>query len=39
VIALGPCVRTYGEETIGIPTAVPTLLIDGFTLSSVSDAV
>jgi predicted Zn-dependent protease len=39
VLALGPCVRTYGEETIGIPTAVPTLLIDGFTLSSVSDAV
>jgi predicted Zn-dependent protease len=39
VIALGPCVRAYGEETIGIPTAVPTLLVDGFTLSSVSDAV
>jgi predicted Zn-dependent protease len=39
VIALGPTMRTYGEETIGIPTAVPTLLIDGFTLSSVSDAV
>jgi predicted Zn-dependent protease len=39
VIAMGPTVRTYGEETIGIPTAVPTLLVDGFTLSSVSDAV
>lgn len=39
VVALGPCVRAYGEETIGIPTAVPTLLVDEFTLSSVSDAV
>ena len=39
VVALGPAVRAYGEETIGIPTAVPTLLVDGFTLSSVSDAV
>jgi predicted Zn-dependent protease len=39
VVALGPCVRTYGEESIGIPTAVPPLLIDEFTLSSVSDAV
>ncbi len=39
VLALGPCVRAYGEETIGIPTAVPTLLVDEFTLSSVSDAV
>jgi predicted Zn-dependent protease len=39
VIAMGPSVRAYGEETIGIPIAVPTLLVDGFTLSSVSDAV
>ena len=39
VLALGPSVRAYGEETIGIPTAVPTLLVDEFTLSSVSDAV
>jgi predicted Zn-dependent protease len=39
VIALGPTIRAYGEETIGIPIAVPTLLVDGFTLSSVSDAV
>jgi predicted Zn-dependent protease len=39
VIALGPSVRAYGEESIGIPTAVPTLLVDEFTLSSVSDAV
>jgi len=39
VIAMGPSVRAYGEETIGIPTAVPTLLVDEFTLSSVSDAV
>jgi predicted Zn-dependent protease len=39
VIAMGPTVRAYGEETIGIPTAVPTLLVDEFTLSSVSDAV
>ncbi len=39
VLALGPAVRAYGEESIGIPTAVPTLLVDEFTLSSVSDAV
>ena len=39
VLALGPSVRAYGEESIGLPTAVPTLLIDEFTLSSVSDAV
>ena len=39
VVALGPTVRAYGEESIGIPTAVPTLLVDDFTLSSVSDAV
>jgi len=39
VIALGPSVRTYGEESIGVPIAVPTLLIDEFTLSSTSDAV
>ena len=39
VIAMGPSVRAYGEESIGIPIAVPTLLVDGFTLSSVSDAV
>ncbi|MCE0482863.1 MAG: TldD/PmbA family protein [Methylacidiphilales bacterium] len=39
VVALGPSVRAYGEESIGIPIAVPTLLVDEFTLSSVSDAV
>jgi predicted Zn-dependent protease len=39
VLAMGPTVRAYGEESIGLPTAVPTLLIDDFTLSSVSDAV
>ena len=39
VVAMGPSVRAYGEESIGIPIAVPTLLVDGFTLSSVSDAV
>jgi predicted Zn-dependent protease len=39
IAALGPSVRAYGEESIGIPTAVPALLIDEFTLSSVSDAV
>ncbi len=39
VIAMGPTMRAYGEESIGIPIAVPTLLVDGFTLSSVSDAV
>ncbi len=39
VVALGPSVRTYGEEGPGLPVAVPTLLVDEFTLSSVSDAV
>jgi predicted Zn-dependent protease len=39
VLALGPSVRAYGEESIGLPIAVPTLLVDDFTLSSVSDAV
>jgi len=39
VLALGPSVRAYGEESIGLPTAVPTLLVEDFTLSSVSDAV
>src|SRR5665811_1259406 len=37
VVAMGPSVRAYGEESIGIPISVPTLLIDDFTLSSVSD--
>jgi predicted Zn-dependent protease len=39
IVALGPSVRAYGEESIGLPIAVPTLLVDEFTLSSVSDAV
>lgn len=39
IVAMGPSMRTYGEESIGIPTAMPTILVDGFTLSSVSDAV
>ena len=39
VIAMGPSVRTYGEEIGDMPMSVPTLLIDEFTLSSVSDAV
>lgn len=39
VTALGPSVRTYGEEVSGMPICAPTILVDGFTLSSVSDAV
>jgi predicted Zn-dependent protease len=39
VIAMGPSVRAYGEESIGLPVAVPQMLVDDFTLSSVSDAV
>ena len=39
VRALGPAVRTYGEEGAGLPISVPPLLVDEFTLSSVSDAV
>jgi predicted Zn-dependent protease len=39
VRAMGPSVRAYGEESIGVPISVPTLLVDEFTLSSVSDAV
>ncbi len=39
VIAMGPSVRTYGEEVTDLPISMPTLLLDEFTLSSVSDAV
>lgn len=39
VIAMGPSVRAYGDESGGMPLSVPTLLVDEFTLSSVSDAV
>ena len=42
VIAMGPSVRAYGEEiseSLDVPICVPTLLVDEFTLSSVSDAV
>jgi predicted Zn-dependent protease len=39
VRALGPSVRTYGEEGAGLPVCMPTLLVDEFTLTSVSDAV
>jgi predicted Zn-dependent protease len=39
VIAMGPTVRTYGDESTGLPVAVPQLLVDGFELSSMSDAV
>jgi predicted Zn-dependent protease len=39
VVALGPAQRTYGEEGAGIPVYMPTLLVNEFTLSSVSDAV
>jgi predicted Zn-dependent protease len=39
VIAMGPSVRSYGDEASGLPIAVPQLLVDEFTLSSVSDAV
>ena len=39
VIAMGPSVRAYGEDSAGLPLSVPALLVDEFTLSSVSDAV
>jgi predicted Zn-dependent protease len=39
VVAMGPSVRAFVEESIGLPVAVPQLLVDDFTLSSVSDAV
>jgi len=39
IAALGPSVRAYGEESTGLPIAVPPLLVNEFTLSSVSDAV
>jgi len=39
VRALGPAVRTYGEEGAGLPICVPPLLVDEFTLSSTSEAV
>jgi predicted Zn-dependent protease len=39
VRAIGPAMRTYGEEGAGIPVCMPPLLVDEFTLSSLSDAV
>ena len=39
VIAMGPSVRAYGDESVGLPVSVPQMLVDDFTLSSVSDAV
>ena len=39
VLAIGPTVRTYGEEGAGIPVAMPPLLVDEFVLTSTSDAV
>ena len=39
VVAMGPSVRAYGDESQGLPVAVPQMLVDEFTLSSVSDAV
>jgi predicted Zn-dependent protease len=39
VAAMGPAVRAYGDESQGLPIAVPPLLVNDFTLSSVSDAV
>ena len=39
VVAMGPSVRAYGDESVGLPVAVPQMLVDDFTLSSVSDAV
>ena len=39
VRAIGPSVRTYGEEGAGIPVCMPSLLVEDFALSSVSDAV
>ncbi len=39
VAALGPTVRAHGEEANDIPLSVPALLVDGFNLTSVSDAV
>ncbi len=42
VRAMGPSMRAYGEEieeSLDVPVAVPPLLVDEFTLSSVSDAV
>jgi hypothetical protein len=39
IIAAGPAVRAYGDEWAGLPNACPPLLVDDFTLSSISDAV
>ena len=42
VIAMGPSVRAYGEEieeSGNYPVSVPTLLVDEFDLTSISDAV
>jgi len=39
VVALGPTVRTYGEEVTGFPICVPPILVDDFNLASVADSV
>jgi predicted Zn-dependent protease len=39
VRAMGASVRAYGEELGDFPVCVPPLLIDGFNLTSTSDAV
>ena len=39
VVALGPTMRTYGEEVSDFPICAPPILVDEFTLSSVSNAV
>lgn len=37
--ALGPSVRTYGYEIEDMPICAPTIMVEDFELSSVSDAV
>ncbi len=37
--AMGPSVRTHGSETGGWAISAPTVLADGFNLTSISDAV
>jgi hypothetical protein len=39
VVAMGPSVRAYGEEIGDMAMSVPTLLVEDFRLSSVSEAV
>jgi hypothetical protein len=39
IVALGTTERTHGSETDGMAISAPTILADGFNLTSISEAV